>query len=78
MEVLRVTIDELDWEDPVVPWGPIYQDKPFSGIVFDQWGSIYYERSYLEGELDGRLFMLNTSSNRLIKEMFFSKGISVG
>lgn len=80
MEKLRISTDDdnLDWEDPVVDWGPIYNDEPFTGIIYSESEGWYSEASYLEGRLDGKSFMMDTGLNRIIREAFYWEGVRIG
>lgn len=78
MNGLKINYDELDWEDWIVPCGPLYQGQKFTGIAYkENHNGLYEEWEYEEGILHGRNYLVDKKHNLVLKESFYEQGTPV-
>lgn len=78
MTEFRVNYDELDWEDPCVPYGAKFKGKKFSGIASKEFrDSLYEEWCFIKGIVNGRNFLYDKTTQELLKEEFYENGTPI-
>lgn len=71
---MKIHIDEIDWDEPMMQIVARYQGSKFTGIAFDDYDEYYSEQSFKEGELHGRSYSLNNLTGELRSESFYDNG----
>lgn len=56
MEPLKLSIHEVDTNEENPYLDAVYQGKPFTGVIWDEWNGEYTETPYVEGLAHGRAF----------------------
>lgn len=56
MELLRVSMNEIDTNEENPYLDAVYRGHPFTGVAWDEWNGAYSETPYVEGLAHGRAF----------------------